>query len=56
MDRQTVIDREAILKQWDEWRTYIAAGGSGSWPRDAFEALLDELEAREWGSKQKKGK
>jgi len=34
-------DREAIMKQWDLWRKYIAEGGGGSWPRDAFESLLD---------------
>ena len=33
--------REGIMKQWDSWRSYIAKGGGGSWPRDAFEALLD---------------
>lgn len=34
-------DRESIMVQWDKWRTYIADGGGGSWPRDAFESLLD---------------
>jgi len=34
-------DRESIMKQWDKWRQYIAEGGGGSWPRDAFESLLD---------------
>ena len=38
------MDREVIMKQWDEWREYIANGGKGSWPRDAFEALLDSFE------------
>jgi len=38
------MNREKIMKQWDTWRTYIANGGTGSWPRDAFEALLDSFE------------
>lgn len=29
------------MKQWDSWRKYIADGGKASWPRDAFEGLLD---------------
>ena len=39
------MEREEIMQQWDRWRKYIAEGGKRSWPRDAFEALLDELEA-----------
>ena len=38
------MDRESIMKQWDSWREYIAGGGKGSWPRDAFESLLDYFE------------
>lgn len=38
------IGREKIMQQWDIWRKYIANGGTGSWPRDAFEALLDCLD------------
>ena len=34
-------DREDVMKHWDSWRKYIADGGGGSWPRDAFESLLD---------------
>ena len=37
-------DREKIMKRWDSWRHYIANGGGGSWPRDAFESLLDSFE------------
>ena len=37
-------EREKIMKQWDSWRKYIAEGGGGSWPRDAFESLLDWFE------------
>ena len=37
-------DRAAIMKDWDKWRTYIADGGGGSYPRDAFESLLDEYD------------
>ena len=33
--------REGIMKEWDQWRKYIAEGGKASWPRDAFEILLD---------------
>jgi len=39
-------DQETMMKQWDSWRKYIAEGGGGSWPRDAFEALLDYFEER----------
>lgn len=35
---------EEIMQQWDEWRHYIANGGGGSWPRDAFEAILQYLQ------------
>ena len=38
------MSREKIMKQWDSWRRYIAAGGKSSWPRDAFESLLDEYD------------
>jgi len=37
-------NRDSIMKEWDRWREYIAGGGKGSWPRDAFEALLDGIE------------
>ena len=37
------LDRDEIMKQWDSWRAYIANGGGGSWPRDAFEAILDKI-------------
>lgn len=33
--------REGIMLEWDKWRKYIANGGKGSCPRDAFESLLD---------------
>jgi hypothetical protein len=33
--------RGEVMAQWDSWRTYIAGGGTASWPRDAFEALMD---------------
>jgi len=39
--------REGIMKEWDKWRHYIANGGRGSWPRDAFESLLDYLMEQE---------
>jgi len=41
--RMEKMDRELIMKQWDTWRKYIAEGGKASWPRDAFESLLDHL-------------
>ena len=35
-------DREAIMIQWDRWVKYYQEDGPhGSWPRDAFESLLD---------------
>ncbi len=39
-------DYDTMMKQWDSWRKYIAEGGGGTWPRDAFEALLDYFEER----------
>lgn len=35
---------EETMRRWDSWRVYIAKGGGGSWPRDAFEALLDAVD------------
>lgn len=29
------------MEAWDKWRSYIAEGGKASWPRDAFESMLD---------------
>lgn len=39
-------DRETMMCQWDSWAAYLKNGGGGSWPRDAFEALLDYFEER----------
>ncbi len=36
-------ERELIMLEWDKWRAYIAGGGQGSWPRDAFEMVLDQF-------------
>lgn len=44
--REARTAREQIMEQWDRWRAYIANGGGGSWPRDAFESLLDNFEDR----------
>ena len=38
--------REAIMEQWDKWVKYYCSGGRGSWPRDAFESLLDYFDNR----------
>ena len=35
--------REEIMEQWDRWVKYYRGGGGASWPRDAFEALIDSL-------------
>ena len=32
------------MLMWDKWRAAIASGDGGSWPRDAFEGLLDALD------------
>jgi len=37
-------DRKTIMAEWDKWREYIANGGKGSWPSDAFESLLDHFD------------
>lgn len=47
MNRTKLIEnREKVMEQWNSWRKYIAEGGTGSWPRDAFESLLDLLEEK----------
>jgi hypothetical protein len=38
-------DNAHIMGMWDNWRRYIAEGGGASWPRDAFESLLDAHDA-----------
>jgi len=43
---QQKMDRRKIMKQWDSWRKYIAEGGGGSWPTDAFESLLDSYDEK----------
>ena len=37
-------DRELIMEYWDRWRRHIVEGGKSSYPRDAFENLLDTIE------------
>lgn len=32
------------MVHWDNWRSYIAKGGTGSLPRDGFESLLSWIE------------
>jgi hypothetical protein len=39
-----MLTREEIMRQWDSWRRYIRDGGGASWPRDAFEAVLDHYD------------
>lgn len=41
MTTEALPSRAQVMKWWDQWRTYIAEGGVGSYPRDAFESLLD---------------
>lgn len=33
---------ESLMRCWDQWRAYLAGGGTASWPRDGFESLLDD--------------
>lgn len=35
------VEYERHMTHWDSWRAYIKKGGGASWPRDAFESLLD---------------
>ena len=44
--------REGIMAEWDSWRKYIAEGGKASWPRDAFESLLDYFDEKIAASQQ----
>ena len=32
---------EDLMKRWDSWVRYYRGDGGGSWPRDAFESLID---------------
>lgn len=38
----TVTD-PSVMQKWDLWRRYIAGGGTASYPRDEFEALIDSI-------------
>lgn len=42
--RNPLLDDERIMSAWDSWRSYIADGWRGSWPRDQFEMLLSSLD------------
>ncbi|RKY08638.1 MAG: hypothetical protein DRP56_03805 [Planctomycetota bacterium] len=44
MKKTEIPPRKEIMAMWDAWRDYIASGGRGSWPRDAFESILDAYE------------
>jgi len=37
---------ETMMKQWSSWVLYHVGGGRGTWPRDAFEALIDYYEEK----------
>jgi len=37
---------EIMMGQWGSWISYYAEGGRGTWPRDAFEALIDYYEEK----------
>ena len=38
-----IFNGKSIMKQWDRWIEYYKSGEKGSWPRDAFESILDEF-------------
>ena len=47
IDYDNEIDRtETMMKQWDSWMTYYIEGSRGTWPRDAFEALIEYYEEK----------
>ena len=37
---------ETMLRQWESWISYYISGGRGTWPRDAFEALIEYYEEK----------
>ena len=37
---------ETMMAQWGSWISYYVEGGRGTWPRDAFEALIQYYEDR----------
>jgi hypothetical protein len=41
---RTPSDTPEVMSAWDSWRKYIKEGGGASWPRDAFECLLDNID------------
>lgn len=43
--RVPLLDDERIMGCWDDWRSYIADGHRGSWPRDQFEMLLSSIDS-----------
>ena len=54
IDYDNEIDRiETMMKQWDSWLQYYISGGRGTWPRDAFEALIEYYEERLKRSKER---
>ena len=44
-----------IMNQWDNWRKYIAEGGTASWPRDEFEMVIANYEEKIKELKNNKG-
>lgn len=45
-----LFDDPEVMKRWDAWRAYIAKGGTASWPRDAFEVLLECIDEERIGA------
>jgi len=37
---------KTMMVQWDSWIRYYINGGRGTWPKDAFEALIEYYEER----------
>ena len=42
MMKPNINDRESLMQAWDSWVHYFKTNDTwGSWPRDAFESIID---------------
>ena len=44
--KPNINDRESLMQAWDSWVRYFKTNEWGSWPRDAFESIIDAFYER----------
>ena len=45
--KPNINDRESLMQAWDSWVHYFKTNDTwGSWPRDAFESIIDAFYER----------